>query len=343
MTDQRRALGLTGVETSPVGLGCATIFHLSRPTDRRSVLDVAFDHGITHFDVAPMYGFGLAEAELGTFIQQRRGLVTVTTKFGIDPTLLGRVAGRLQRPVRDVLRRFPRTGGVLKTSGRGTSSGIVGRLLYTSEAYTPDTVRRSLDRSLALLKTDYIDVFLIHDPTDDLLESSSELADYLTSEVARGRIRTWGSAADVTQLVGKVRTLSEVSPVLQFRDDIFERIPNNVASPHQAEITFGVVERTLPTLLAYFEKSDTQRVAWSARFDFDVLGPNALAHLLLRQALHRNRSGPVLFSSTRPDRVRDVGAIVRSARDPQEMQIEANVLTDLVAAIRLFRERTDAR
>jgi hypothetical protein len=290
-----------------------------------------------------MYGFGLAESELGSFLQRRRAQITVTTKFGIDPTLLGRAAGRLQRPVRAALHRLPRTGRGLKSSGRGVSSGFVGRLLYTSESYTPDAVRRSLERSLSLLQTDYVDIFLIHDPTNSLLSSSRELADYLSSEVAHGRIRTWGSAADVNQPAGEVQALSESSPVLQFRDDIFERPPSTATGPHQAAITFGIIDRALPSLVAYFEQSDSERVAWSTRLGFDVFGPDALAHLLVRQALYRNSTGPVLFSSTRPDRVRDVAMLTGSARDPVAMGAEAGVVGDLILAIRRAEKRTAAR
>jgi D-threo-aldose 1-dehydrogenase len=290
-----------------------------------------------------MYGLGLAESELGSFLQGRRGEVTVTTKFGIDPTLLGRAAGRLQRPVRAVLRQLPRTVRGLKSSGRGAASGTVGRLLYTSESYTPDAVRRSLDRSLSLLRTDYVDVFLVHDPTDTLLSSSTELANYLSAEVGDGRIRSWGSAADVNQPAGEVRALSESSPVLQFRDDIFERPPNAATAPHQAAITFGIMERALPSLTAYLERSVSERVAWNARLGFDVVESDALAHLLLRQALHRNRSGPVLFSSTLPDRVRDAATLAGAARDPAAMRAEADVVGDLAEAVRSAEQRTAAR
>jgi D-threo-aldose 1-dehydrogenase len=343
VTDQRRSLGSTGVVTSPLGLGCATLFHLPRPSDRRAVLDTAFASGITHFDVAPMYGLGLAEPELGSFLRGRRSQVTITTKFGIDPTRLGRAAGKLQRPARAALRRLPSTGHKLKSSGRGVASGSVGRLLYTSEPYTPDTVRRSLDRSLSALRTDYVDVFLIHDPTDALLSSSTELADHLSSEVADGRIRSWGSASDVNQPFGEVQSLSESSPVLQLRDDIFERPPSEATAPHQANITFGIMERALPLLIAYFERSDSERVAWSTRLGFDVVGPDALAHLLIRQALHRNHSGPVLFSSTRLDRVRDVATLADTVRDQVAMRAEAHTVSNLAVAIRRAEQRMAPR
>ena len=342
MTDHRRVLGQTGVATTVMGIGCATLFHLSRPSDRRRIIDVAFSHGLTHFDVAPMYGLGLAERELGSFLQGRREQVTVATKFGIDPTLLGRTAGRLQRPMRAALRRLPRAGRGLKSSGRGVASGAVGQLLYTSEPYTPDVVRRSLDRSLSRLQTDYVDIFLIHDPTEELLASRTELVDYLTSEVTNGRIRTWGSAADINSPVGEVKALSQSSPVLQFRDDIFEQSPRASIAPDRAAVTFGIMERALPSLIAYFDQSETERVAWSNRLAFDVAVPGALAHLLLRQALHRNQTGPVLFSSTRPDRVREAATMTGAPRDGATMEVEASVLSDLARAVLRAERRTDA-
>jgi hypothetical protein len=219
----------------------------------------------------------------------------------------------------------------------------LGRLLYISESYTPDTVRRSLDRSLSLLRTDYIDVFLVHDPTDTLLSSSAELANYLWEEVDAGRIRSWGSSADINQPAGEVRALCDSSPVLQFRDDIFEQPPTAATAPHQAAVTFGIMERALPKLTAYLEKSVSERVAWNARLGFDVAGSDALAHLLLRQALHRNRSGPVLFSSTLPDRVRDAATHAVASCDPEAMRVEAVVVGDLAEAVRTADQRAAAR
>ena len=50
-----------------------------------AMLEAAFDAGIRHFDVAPMYGFGQAEGCLGEFLGRHRADVTVTTKYGIPP------------------------------------------------------------------------------------------------------------------------------------------------------------------------------------------------------------------------------------------------------------------
>src|SRR4051812_7191906 len=83
---QDRELVRGSVSTSALGLGCAGLFSLPRRADRRAVLDAAYDLGVRHFDVAPMYGLGAAEPELGGFVGGRRDEVTVATKFGIEPS-----------------------------------------------------------------------------------------------------------------------------------------------------------------------------------------------------------------------------------------------------------------
>ena len=137
----RRLLG-TEIETSVIGLGCASLFRLPRAEERRLVLEAAYEAGIRHFDVAPMYGLGMAEPELATFIARRRDECTITTKFGIDPTPLGRMAGQLQRPVRMALRRSPSLGNEIRQSGQNPTAGWVGRALYSSNGYSAHSGRQ---------------------------------------------------------------------------------------------------------------------------------------------------------------------------------------------------------
>ena len=59
-----RELNRTGVVTSAIGFGCAGLFRIPHRKARKAMLDAAYDAGIRHFDTAPMYGLGLAEAEL---------------------------------------------------------------------------------------------------------------------------------------------------------------------------------------------------------------------------------------------------------------------------------------
>ena len=98
-----RELSGTGVATSAIGFGCAGLFRIPDRKTRRVTLDAAYDAGIRHFDVAPMYGLGLAETELAPFLKGRRADITVTTKFGIEPTLLAKGVARVQKPMRAFL------------------------------------------------------------------------------------------------------------------------------------------------------------------------------------------------------------------------------------------------
>ena len=336
-----RNLPGTDISTTPLGLGCATLFHLPRPSDRRALLWTAFDAGIRHYDVAPMYGFGHAESELGDLLRGHREKCTITTKFGIDPSIFGRMAGGIQGPARAWLNRVPQVAGGLKSSGRTPDSGLVGRLLYTSKQYAPNAVRRSLDRSLLALATDYVDLFMVHDPTESLLLDGTELTEYLATEVASGRIRSWGVASDTNIPTGEIRAFTRASPVLQVRDDIFEEMPDANSRPGQAVVTFGIMERALPALTAHFIDSSEECDLWSNRFGFDVAQRGALPNLLVRQAIYRNQTGPVLYSSTRPERVIEAARQADLPKTVAALADEAQILKDLTAAIAHVDEPLD--
>ena len=56
--------------------------------------------------------------------------------------------------------------------------------------------RRSLERSLRALRTDYIDLFLLHDPVPGSVRSD-EVSACLEEARAAGLIRSWGIAGDL--------------------------------------------------------------------------------------------------------------------------------------------------
>src|SRR5437868_13505462 len=75
----------TNRQTTRLGFGCGNLMGAINRRDSLRLLETAYEAGIRHFDVAPMYGYGEAEACLGEFLQRHRGQITVTTKFGIAP------------------------------------------------------------------------------------------------------------------------------------------------------------------------------------------------------------------------------------------------------------------
>jgi D-threo-aldose 1-dehydrogenase len=331
MLPSRELLG-TGVVTSAVGFGCAGLFRIPQRRARESVLDAAYDTGIRHFDVAPMYGLGWAEVELSAFLKRRRANVTVTTKFGIDPTLLARGVGVFQRPLRAVLAKRPTVVEGLKVAGRGPHSGSFGRLLYSCPGYSRPSAQLGLERSLRALDTDCIDVFLLHDPTGSLITDAPELTDYLDEQRRSGRIRAWGVTGQPYELSGLVDCLERAS-VVQYRDDIFDAPLSAEQVPYRARITYGALDRALPILRRFLAHSPDGYKMWSERLGIDLAEKSGLPKILLGVALRRNMGGPVLFSTTQPERVR-----VAAEAATQSIGISdaiAATLGDLAAAARL--------
>jgi len=81
-----RPLGSTNLTIGGLGLGVAplgNLFTAVSDADAQETLGMAEQLGISWFDVAPYYGFGLAEARLGHFLQQAKAVRrTISTKVG---------------------------------------------------------------------------------------------------------------------------------------------------------------------------------------------------------------------------------------------------------------------
>jgi D-threo-aldose 1-dehydrogenase len=137
----RRPLGRTGLAVTTLGFGCAPLGELYARIDERvaqGALAAAYAAGVRLFDVAPLYGHGLAEHRLGAALRQfDRDTVVVSTKVGrvMDP-----------RARRD--------------AGSGYAGGLPHRAAFD---YSYDGALRSLDQSLLRLATDRVEIALIHD------------------------------------------------------------------------------------------------------------------------------------------------------------------------------------
>lgn len=63
----------TALSVSRFIFGTASLFRAGRRSERLRLLDAAYDHGLTHFDTAPYYGFGSAERDLKRLhVRQKR-------------------------------------------------------------------------------------------------------------------------------------------------------------------------------------------------------------------------------------------------------------------------------
>lgn len=166
---------------------------------RRDILEAAVQQGITHFDTAPLYGFGMAERDLAAILQ-RHSHVTVTTKVG------------LYAP-----------GGHDSAAGMITARKAAGKLFPSLSRpvvdLAVDRARRSLEGSLRRLGRERVDLLLIHEPNSTLLGTEEWLA-WLNAEVSRGRIGAFGLAAPFHVLEPFFQNGSPLSNVVQTQDSL---------------------------------------------------------------------------------------------------------------------------
>jgi aryl-alcohol dehydrogenase-like predicted oxidoreductase len=178
---QRRKFGDTDLEVSAISLGC-WIFGVDwwgPYTDERAIelCKFSYDLGITYFDNGDAYGNGRAESVFGKFLKQSgisRDKVEIGSKFGYDFY---------------------------------TDPGEPGSHRERRQDFSPAFLRRSLEKSLQRLGTDYIDLYMAHNIKrsqyrDDLFAELGKLKD-------EGKIKVWGVS---------------LGPAIGWREEGFEAI-----------------------------------------------------------------------------------------------------------------------
>jgi aryl-alcohol dehydrogenase-like predicted oxidoreductase len=151
-----RRVGPSGLVVSVVGLGCNNFGRKLDANGTRTVVDAAFDAGITLFDTADIYGtpHGASEEQLGAALKGRRDEIVLATKFGMDMEGMN-----------------------------GADRGARGSRGY---------IIRAVEASLRRLDTDYIDLYQVHapDPATPIDETLSALDDLVRS----GKVRYLGNS-----------------------------------------------------------------------------------------------------------------------------------------------------
>ena len=80
-----RRLGKTDMDVSLIGFGASTLGNVFDVADEQEgirAVHYAIDHGINFFDVAPFYGYTLAEERLGKALAGKRDKIFLATKCG---------------------------------------------------------------------------------------------------------------------------------------------------------------------------------------------------------------------------------------------------------------------
>ena len=320
-----------------VGFGCAGLYKLASGRERSAVLSVAYEEGIRHFDVAPMYGLGRAEPELRRWMGRKRSELTIATKFGILPSAVGLSLGYVQGPARTVLSQCSGLGDRAREAAAGPAAGWAGRLLYSSPGYGAIAARRGLDRSLRALGTDYIDVLLLHDPgTGDV--PTAEVGEFLEGARRAGKIRSWGVAGDPAPMLQLASEFKCRMPTLQVRHDMFSG-PRPYGAAAEALIVFGVLGRATRRISKLASEDAATRRQLDELIGIGRRADEALAALLLEAAARDSGARVVLFSSTQPRRVR--AAVTALAKDQAAQSEELDRFLRIVESASRATVRSD--
>lgn len=192
----------TELVISRIGFGTASLHHLFTSERRQRLLRDVYAVGITHFDTAPLYGFGIAEKEVGRLLASCPD-ATVATKVGLYPP-----GGTEQS--------FPVTFG----------RKLLGKLRPAlSRAQVDFEVRRaqaSLTKSLARLQREYVDLLLLHEPEYSLVDID-EWSRWFERERSSGRIRAFGVSGREQSVAPFCESSTSLATVIQTSDSLSRR------------------------------------------------------------------------------------------------------------------------
>lgn len=177
----------SALSSLPLGFGGASIsgegagygFGEISEKDAQALLEHAFDQGIRLFDTAPIYGFGLSEQRMGKAFAQKREEVFLVSKSGV--------------------------------SWHDTK-----RVNMTND---PVTTQKMLEQSLRDLKTDYIDLYMIHWPDQNV--DIRKPMEVLARAKSQGKIRHIGLCNTYKEDLQKALEVERVEAV-QSQFNLFE-------------------------------------------------------------------------------------------------------------------------
>jgi aryl-alcohol dehydrogenase-like predicted oxidoreductase len=204
---ESRMLGRSGIEVSPMGIGCWAIGGSNwggGANDEESIRGIhkALEMGMTFFDTADAYGSGRSERVLGKALAGRREQVVIATKFG-----------------------FTATGPNAE----------------------PDYIRSACELSLKRLNTDYIDLYQFHlndyDPqrakevreTLESLVASGKIRTYGWSTDFPDRAHMFAQGPNCSAIQMKLNVIDDAPDMLAVCEEC------NVAAINRSPLAMGLL------------------------------------------------------------------------------------------------------
>lgn len=250
---QYRELGKkTGIRVSAIGFGGWAIggsaeasgapLGWGRTSDDESLaaLRRAREMGVTFYDTADSYGFGRSESLLGIVLSRYRQDVVIATKVGVVRTASG-----------DLKKDFSR-----------------------------HHIFHAVDGSLKRLRTDYIDLYQVHNPTLEDLRRE-EIQDAMERLQDAGKIRFWGVSISTPE-EGVEIIQRGWAHALQVLYNALNQSPARTLFPLAKEKGYGIVAR-VPLASGLL----TGKFRIDSLFASDDLRQNFLTPRRLQEAIER--------------------------------------------------------
>ncbi len=208
-----RTLGSTGIRVSEIGFGAWAIggamdvagFPVGWPNtsdeDSLAAIRRARDLGVNFFDTADIYGHGRSESLLGLVLSRKRNDAVIATKVGNVKTSAG-----------EHLKDFSKQ-----------------HIFY------------AIDGSLKRLRTDYVDLYQVHNPTIAEMRRE-EIQEAMEMLQSLGKIRYWGTSVTLPQ-DGVEIIRNRWGYTLQVLYNILNQAPAEELLPLAKEHGFGIIAR----------------------------------------------------------------------------------------------------
>ena len=201
---QYRTLGRTGLRISVIGLGTmvhAGHFGPMKDSDSLSAIDAAIELGVNFIDTSDAYGAGYSETLLGNALKGRREKVILATKGG----------------------------NVMVGPERGKRN------------FDPAYIGRVLEESLKRLQTDHIDLYQLHNPTVDVIESGG-IWEVLEKAQREGKIRYYGVSINTIE-EGIAAVKDRRSDTIQLEYNLLAQEPAERIFPLAQAANVGIIAR----------------------------------------------------------------------------------------------------
>jgi D-threo-aldose 1-dehydrogenase len=278
MSDARAIVDKAFADGQPrIGLGTGDLFRDGRSGDAVRLVETALYVGFRYFDTARLYGDGQAEHVLGAALSRRRDQVVIASKAGIIPWSM-------------------QTGARIAAKA-GKLVGLKANASAREGAFSAKEIAASVEASLRALRTDYLDVLLLHEcALGDVL--SDETRGAVERLVRDGKVRAHGIATRQERTVAILKDGRAKPTIVQAPADAIGRQTRDYKSADGLVITHSAIRPVLDAL-----RTDAQLAGRMRDAGIDPADTGRLVSLLVAQAAASNLGGIVLASTLKAERL----------------------------------------